>query len=57
MVRTVVGTIIHFEQTGKDEFYLKKVIESKNRTQAGPTAPAKGLFLYEIKFDGVRRHP
>lgn len=57
MVRTVVGTIIHFEQTGKDEVYFKKVIESKKRTQAGPTAPAKGLFLYEIKFDGVRRHP
>ena len=49
------GTV-KFERMGKDAEFFKKVLESKERKNAGPTAPAKGLFLHEIKFDGTRRH-
>lgn len=50
MVRAVVGTLIEVG-TGKttlEEF--KKVIESKDRKNAGPSAPAQGLFLTEVNY-------
>lgn len=50
MVRAVVGTLINVG-TGKttlDDF--KKIIESKDRSNAGPSVPAKGLFLTEITY-------
>ncbi len=56
MVRSITGSLIHFEKMGKDEKYFQEVLESRLRKNAGPTAPATGLFLYEIKFDGIRRH-
>lgn len=56
MVRSITGSLIHFERLGKDATFFKEVVESHDRKKAGPTAPAKGLFLQEIKFDGVRRH-
>lgn len=56
MVRSLTGTLIHFEKMGKTAEDFKKALESHERKNAGPTAPAKGLFLWEIKFDGVRRH-
>lgn len=56
MVRTLTGTLINLDKTGADEDSMKKILEAKDRTKAGVTAPPTGLFLYEIKFDGVRRH-
>ncbi|WP_371824272.1 tRNA pseudouridine(38-40) synthase TruA [Lutibacter sp. A64] len=50
MVRAIVGTLIEVG-TGKttlEEF--KKIIESKDRRNAGPSAPAKGLFLTEVNY-------
>lgn len=56
MVRTAVGTLIEFERDGKDSSYFKEVLDSRDRTRAGVTAPPYGLFLWQIKFDGIRRH-
>ncbi|MBQ4378086.1 MAG: tRNA pseudouridine(38-40) synthase TruA [Treponema sp.] len=56
MVRSLTGTLIFFEKSGKSPDYFKEVLESKNRKKAGPTAPPTGLFLYDISFDGERRH-
>ena len=56
MVRTLVGTFIEFERDGKDSDFFRKVIEAKDRKLAGVTAPPQGLFLWQIKFDGIRRH-
>ena len=56
MVRSIVGSLIHFEKTGKDADFFKSVVESCDRKKAGPTAPPNGLFLYKISFDGIRRH-
>ena len=36
---------------------FKKILEAKNRCMAGVTAPSTGLFLWNVKFDGIRRHP
>lgn len=56
MVRTLTGTLVNLDKTGAPEDAMKKILEAKDRTKAGVTAPPTGLFLYEIKFDGVRRH-
>ncbi len=50
MVRNIVGTLV---EVGKGKMSVKtfaQVLESRDRTTAGPTAPAKGLFLEKITF-------
>lgn len=56
MVRTITGTLIGLDKNDAPEDAFKKILEAKDRKAAGATAPSTGLFLYEIKFDGVRRH-
>ena len=56
MVRTLTGTIVNLDKSGAPLDALQKILEARDRTKAGVTAPPTGLFLYEIKFDGVRRH-
>ncbi|MBQ2601685.1 MAG: tRNA pseudouridine(38-40) synthase TruA [Treponema sp.] len=56
MVRSITGTLIQMEQKGKKPEDFRAVLESRDRKQAGMTAPPTGLFLWEVKFDGVRRH-
>ena len=49
-VRIMVGTLI---QVGKEilkENDIKKIIQSKDRKNAGPTAPASGLYLEKIIY-------
>ena len=50
MVRAVTGTILDIG-TGKlsiEDF--RKIIESKNRQNAGVSMPAKGLYLVDIEY-------
>lgn len=55
MVRSIVGSLIYFEKN-KDVSYFKQVLESCDRSKAGPTAPPQGLFLWNVSFDGERVH-
>ena len=51
MVRIIAGTLI---EVGKGRFApeaIKEILEAKDRTKAGPTAPAKGLMLYQYEFE------
>ncbi len=50
MVRTIVGTILEGVKNNCDENYLPKILEKKNREAGGKTAPAKGLFLYKVRY-------
>jgi tRNA pseudouridine38-40 synthase len=50
MVRSVAGTLIRFEEKEYGAGYLKEVIESRDRTLTGPTAPPEGLFLWKIAY-------
>ncbi len=50
MVRNIVGTLI---EVGRGRFpagSLKKILSSKSRGSAGPTAPAEGLCLLKVKY-------
>ena len=50
MVRAIVGTLIAIG-TGKTKLSdLKNIIESKNRSNAGVSVPAHGLYLTEIHY-------
>jgi tRNA pseudouridine38-40 synthase len=50
MVRAVVGTLVEVGQgkTSPEEF--GKILDLRDRKKAGPTAPAHGLFLKEVKY-------
>jgi len=50
MVRSIVGTMVDIGQgkTSLEEF--RKIIESKDRNQAGRSVPGHGLFLVKIKY-------
>jgi tRNA pseudouridine38-40 synthase len=52
MVRTVVGTIIDIGR-GKITEPMEKIIESKDRKRAGETAPACGLVLDYVEYEGI----
>lgn len=55
MVRSIVGSLIFFEKD-KDVSFFKEVLESHDRSKAGPTAPPQGLFLWDVSFEGERKH-
>jgi tRNA pseudouridine38-40 synthase len=50
MVRNIVGTLVDvgLGKISLDEF--KRILASKDRDQAGPKAPAHGLFLKKVRY-------
>ena len=56
MVRSITGTLIDLDKNGKNAADFKKILDACQREMAGPTAPPDGLFLWEVMFDGIRRH-
>lgn len=56
MVRTLTGTLVNLDKSGAPLDSMEKILLSKSRTKAGVTAPPNGLFLYQVRFDGIRRH-
>lgn len=50
MVRNIVGTLIDIGRGYLPEGSMKKILAAKDRRKAGPTAPARGLFLIEVKY-------
>jgi tRNA pseudouridine38-40 synthase len=50
MVRAIVGTMINIGQGKIEPEQLRIIIESKNRSQAGFSAPAHGLYLTQILY-------
>lgn len=50
MVRIIAGTLIEVGTGRMKPEYVKEIIDKKDRTLAGPTAPAKGLFLVDVEY-------
>ena len=50
MVRSVVGTLLFYEEKGIAPEELQNMINSKDRSLAGPTAVPEGLFLFKILY-------
>ena len=52
MVRTIAGSLLDIGQGRRSPEWLSDVLASRDRTQAGPTAPAHGLFLVRVDYAG-----
>ncbi len=50
MVRTVVGTLLLIGQGKLAEAAMARILASRDRAQAGPTAPAHGLYLMSVTY-------
>jgi tRNA pseudouridine38-40 synthase len=50
MVRAIVGTLIEIGRKEMPPEAIRQVIESKNRSKAGTSVPACGLYLTEVKY-------
>jgi len=50
MVRSVAGTLLHYEGRGAPRETLREAIESGDRGLAGPTLPPQGLFLWKVDY-------
>lgn len=51
MVRIMVGTLLYINEGGADENSIPDIIAALDRSAAGPTAPACGLYLDEVFYD------
>ncbi len=50
MVRNITGTLVDIGRGYLPPGSMKEILEIRDRRKAGPTAPAKGLFLLEVKY-------
>jgi tRNA pseudouridine38-40 synthase len=52
MVRSLVGSMLHYEAQAADEAagLMERALLSGDRGLAGPTAPSRGLFLWNVEY-------
>lgn len=50
MVRIIAGTLMEVGKGNMTPDEMGKILERKDRSAAGPTAPAKGLTLLSYEF-------
>jgi len=50
MVRAIVGTLLQVGRHEIEPWEVKLIIQSKNRSKAGTSVPACGLYLTEVKY-------
>jgi len=50
MVRNIVGTLVHVGRHSEPVSWAKWVLDQKDRSHAGQTAPAHGLFLDQVFY-------
>jgi len=54
MVRAIVGTLVRIGKNEISPAQLKEIIESKNRSNAGQSVPACGLYLVSVIYPFVK---
>jgi tRNA pseudouridine38-40 synthase len=50
MVRNLVGTFVEVGSARIPPDAIPEILAARNRSAAGPTAPARGLFLVEVEY-------
>jgi len=50
MVRTITGTLLTALKNNHDNGFVEDIIKLKDREAAGEAVPAKGLFLFKVKY-------
>jgi tRNA pseudouridine38-40 synthase len=51
MVRNIVGTLVEIGRGSLQAEDMARILEARDRTAAGPTAPAQGLFLVGVSYE------
>ena len=51
MVRAIAGTLLNVGRGYWPETHVAEILQAADRTRAGPTAPARGLFLMRVTYD------
>ncbi len=51
MARAIVGTLVEIGLGRLDAPAIARILASRDRDAAGPTAPAQGLFLMQVEYD------
>jgi tRNA pseudouridine38-40 synthase len=52
MVRNLVGTMLEIARGQFPPGSMGAILDAKTRSAAGPTAPARGLFLHSVEYGG-----
>lgn len=50
MVRILTGTLLEVGQGKRDWNSMQELLDAKDRSQAGFTAPAQGLTLVNVRY-------
>jgi tRNA pseudouridine38-40 synthase len=50
MVRNLVGTFLEVGRGNLKDTDIPAILEARSRDRAGPTAPARGLFLVNVDY-------
>jgi len=51
MVRAIAGTLMNVGRGHWSAEQVERILHAEDRTQAGPTAPAQGLFLMRVTYE------
>jgi len=51
MVRAIAGTLINVGRGYWPVSKVSEILQAENRSEAGPTAPAQGLFLMRVSYE------
>jgi tRNA pseudouridine38-40 synthase len=57
MVRAIVGSLMEVGRGRQRAEWICDLIASRDRAQAGRTAPAHGLFLVRVDYGDVQSDP
>ena len=50
MVRNAVGSLVEVGRGARSPEWIAEILAGRDRTRAGPTAPARGLFLVRVLY-------
>jgi tRNA pseudouridine38-40 synthase len=50
MARSMVGTLLRYEERGTPAEELRAIIAAGDHNLAGPTVPPNGLFLWRVEY-------
>ncbi|MCB0271412.1 MAG: tRNA pseudouridine(38-40) synthase TruA [Bdellovibrionales bacterium] len=53
MIRSIMGTLMEIGTGKKNPDVFQKILQSQDRSQAGETAPAQGLFLWDVRYEDL----
>ncbi len=51
MVRIIVGTLLEIGTGKRTVEDMNRILEARDRTKSGKTAPPQGLYLWEVRYD------